>query len=327
MWSVDAGLGMGTLSPYIRRMPYLGEITGLGTAVMWAFTSIFFARAGREIGSYRVNKIRLIMAVLIYTLVLPLYLGSLISPELTWTHVAWLAASGIIGLVFGDGCGFKALVMIGPRLTTLMYATAPIIATIFAWLFLGEALGIYELLGIVVTIGGVSWVVAERRFPTAVTSLPAGHPDSGSLLKGVMYGLGAATGQAVGLVLAKHAMLDLGSTIEPMHASYIRMIAATVVIWAMAAMHGQAVPALQSMKNRRAMGFSLGGAVAGPFLGVWMSLVSVSLIAAGVAATLNGTTPVMILPLVLLMDKEKLSVRAVFGTIVTVAGVAILFLA
>lgn len=307
-------------------MPYLGEITGLGTAVMWAFTSIFFARAGREIGSYRVNKIRLIMAVAIYTLVLPLYLGSLTSPVMTWEHVAWLAVSGIIGLVFGDGCGFKALVMIGPRLTTLMYATAPIIATIFAWFFLDEALGWLELIGIVVTLSGVSWVVAERRFPSAVTSLPTGHPDAGSLLKGVMYGLGAATGQAVGLVLAKHAMLDLGATIEPMHASYVRMIAATLVIWALAAMHGQALPALLAMKNRRAMGYSFGGAVAGPFLGVWMSLVAVSLISAGVAATLNGTTPVMILPLVLLMDKEKLSMRAILGTIVTVGGVAILFL-
>ena len=49
-------------------MNYLGEIAALGTALGWAFTSLFFAEAGRRIGSFKVNKIRLIFAVTLYTI-------------------------------------------------------------------------------------------------------------------------------------------------------------------------------------------------------------------------------------------------------------------
>jgi drug/metabolite transporter (DMT)-like permease len=80
------------------------------------------------------------------------------------------------------------------------------------------------------------------------------------------------------------------------------------------------------MKNGRAMAFAFAGATAGPFLGVWMSLVAVSKIEAGIAATLNATTPVMIIPIVLWYYKEKVSTRAILGAVVAVIGVAMLFL-
>jgi drug/metabolite transporter (DMT)-like permease len=68
------------------------------------------------------------------------------------------------------------------------------------------------------------------------------------------------------------------------------------------------------------------GAVVGPFLGVWMSLVAIKYIATGVASTLNSMTPVMILPLVILFYREKVTWRALGGAVVAVIGVAILFL-
>ena len=52
----------------------------------------------------------------------------------------------------------------------------------------------------------------------------------------------------------------------------------------------------------------------------------VSDIAAGLASTLNSTTPVMILPLVVLWYKEKVSLRATLGAVLTVSGVALIFL-
>jgi drug/metabolite transporter (DMT)-like permease len=57
-----------------------------------------------------------------------------------------------------------------------------------------------------------------------------------------------------------------------------------------------------------------------------MSLVAVSLIAAGIAATLNAMVPVLVIPLVILFYKEKVSPRAVIGAFVAVAGVALIFL-
>lgn len=308
-------------------MNYTGEFSALATAVCWSFTAILFSEAGRRIGSFKVNAIRLLMAVTIYSIVLWSTTGRLFPVDISQEQVFYLALSGLIGLVIGDGCGFKALVMIGPRLTTLLWGTAPIMATAIAWTFLGERLGPVHLAGIALTLGGVSWVVAERRFKKQNHfNLEDDHPDSGTLLKGVLLGLVAAFGQAAGLVLSKHAMLNAGPVLDPLPASFIRMLSSAIMIWLFAALRGQLVDTLRGLKHRPAMLFSLGGAIFGPFLGVWTSLIAVVHIPAGIAATLNATTPIWIIPNVILYYKEKVTLRAIIGAVVAVLGVAILFL-
>ncbi|MFH1688393.1 MAG: DMT family transporter [bacterium] len=308
-------------------MPYLGECAALATALLWAFTSIFFAEAGKRIGSFQVNLIRLVMAVTIYSITLILWDGRLFPAELNSTQVGWLAGSGLVGLLLGDGCGFKALVMIGPRLTSLLYASAPIWTTVIAWVFLGEQLTLVELVGIALTVSGITWVVLERRSKQmAANDVQRSHPDSGTLAKGVLLGIAAAMGQAVGLVLAKQGMFYAGGTVAPMSASYIRMLVALGGITALTIVRGDFGRLASAWRDRKALGLCGGGAVVGPFLGVWMSLVAVKYIATGVAATLNSMTPVMILPLVFLFYREKVTLRAALGAVIAVAGTTILFL-
>ncbi len=305
-------------------MEFIGEAAALTTALCWAFTSLFFTEAGKRIGSFKVNNIRLLMAVLVYIVVLLFYKGSLIPESLTLNHVLWLGLSGIIGLVIGDGAGFKAMVMIGPRFASLLYASAPVMAVIIAWFFLGESLDLLDMAGISLTLGGIGWVVSERQYNNS--NLHANHPDKGSLRKGILLGLIAAFGQAAGLVLAKHAMLNVGAKIPPMEASFIRMLVSLVCIWTLSAFRGQLKETLSAVKDKKAIGYTFGGALFGPFMGVWMSLVAVKYIAAGIAATLNSTTPIWLLPLTRILYKEKLSLRIVLGTLITVGGVALLML-
>jgi len=308
-------------------MEYVGELAALSTAALWAFCSVFFAESGKLIGSFNVNKIRLVVAVLIYALVLLLAEGRLVSPELNGSQIFWLGVSGVVGLVFGDSCGFKALVMIGPRLTTIMYATSPIMATVIAWVFLGERLQVLDILGISLTMAGVTWVVMERRYKqSGPTPLGRNHPDAGSLLKGVILGLGAALGQAIGLVLAKYAMTELGSQVQALEASFVRMTVAMIFIWLLGAARGQLRETGRAFMNFRAVGFSAAGAVAGPFLGVWMSLVAVLHIHTGIASTLNSTVPIFIIPVVILYYKERVSLRAMLGAIIAIGGVSLIFL-
>ncbi len=78
-------------------------------------------------------------------------------------------------------------------------------------------------------------------------------------------------------------------------------------------------------QDRRAELAIFGGAVAGPFLGVWLSMVAVQNARVGIASTLMAMTPIMLLPLVRLIYREQVSVRAAAGTLLAVAGVAIMF--
>jgi len=304
-------------------MEFFGEITALTTGLCWAFTSLFFAEAARLVGAFKVNKIRLLFAAVIYAVILFITTGHLFPDNLIWQHVFWLGLSGFIGFVIGDGSGFKAFVMLGPRMTMLIYASAPVMAALIAWGFLGERLNMLDIIGMAITIGGITWVVSERQ---AKNNIAVDHPDAGSMAKGIMYSIIFAFGQAAGLILSKHAMINLDQPIDPMEASFIRILVAMIIIWTISLFRGKVKETILIYKNRKALGCMFGGAVFGPFMGVWMSLIAVRIIAAGVAATLNSTTPIWILPMVRIYYKEKLSWRVILGTIITVGGIALLML-
>jgi drug/metabolite transporter (DMT)-like permease len=61
-------------------------------------------------------------------------------------------------------------------------------------------------------------------------------------------------------------------------------------------------------------------------MGVTFSMVAVSYTEAGIAQTLMSLMPILIIPIVWLLYKEKTNWRGIFGAITAVVGVAILFL-
>jgi drug/metabolite transporter (DMT)-like permease len=66
------------------------------------------------------------------------------------------------------------------------------------------------------------------------------------------------------------------------------------------------------------------GAVFGPFLGVALLMHAVHYVPSGVAQTLTATVPVLIIPLAIIFEQEKITARMLWGTLITVVGVAIL---
>jgi drug/metabolite transporter (DMT)-like permease len=288
-----------------------GEIAALGTAVCWAFTGIFFAEAARRVGALRVNLLRLPIALVLLSAALVATATPLAA--LDTRRVGLLAASGLVGLTIGDLALFAALVRIGPRLITLLMALAPVFATLAGAVGLREVPGPLELTGMAITLAGVAWVVLERSDGEA-------HPldHRGALALGVL----AAACQGFGLVLAKAGM---AGEVPPLAATWVRMGVATAGMWLLALAFGRTAGLDIVASARRALAPVLGGAISGPFVGVWLSLVAARYTDVGVAATLMATTPVLIIPLVMRTEGYRPTPRAVLGALVTIAGVALLF--
>ena len=81
-------------------------------------------------------------------------------------------------------------------------------------------------------------------------------------------------------------------------------------------------PLVQSQKNIL-WGIAI-GAVLGPTLGVWLTQESIKLIDSGIAATLIALTPIFMVPLARLVYGERVSLRAIAGTVVTFLGIMLL---
>lgn len=197
----------------------------------------------------------------------------------------------------------------------LIFALSPAIAAVLSWVFLGEALSTPEISGIALTLGGIAWVVMEPRQRVS-------EGGDGPTVTGLLFALGGAVGQALGLVTAKIG-LEQGATAQ--EANSIRLLAAAVAVWCFTALSGHARTSLRMWKDeRRASALVILGATFGPLLGVWLSLIAIGRAPVGVASTLMSLTPLVLLPMGRVFFREPVTLRAILGTILALIGVAVL---
>jgi drug/metabolite transporter (DMT)-like permease len=295
---------------------FAGEFAALGTACCWAVGSNLFAAAGRRIGSRVLNRLRITFAMVLLGIALLVLRGSPWPAWATPVQVALLAASGLVGFVFGDTWGFRALVILGPGRGALLAALAPLFTAAIAWPLLGERPGPLALLGMALTLAGVAWVLQERRHHET------DHVE-GSPAMGVLAGVLGALGQAGGYVLSK---IGMRGGLDALSATMIRVVAATAGIWLLTALSRETGRTMAALRDRRATWFAAAGAAAGPFLGVTLSLYAVQHIQAGVAASITACSPVLAILIATRFQGERLTARYFAGAVVAVAGVVVLFL-
>jgi drug/metabolite transporter (DMT)-like permease len=302
----------------------VGETAAVFTAVLWTGCAILFASAGRRIGALSVNAFRIVMAVVLLGIAHAVIFGSLV-PHATGGQWLYMGLSGIIGLAIGDFGYFGCLVMIGPRRGVLLMATAPIFSAVMGYLVLGEVLSAWNIFGIALTLAGVFVVILDENVHESEVTVSPRHTAYG-----VLAGLGGAIGQGVGLVVSKYGMIRAGGEgappLDPLPATLVRMIVAAGFVWITIALAGKLRRVLAAARDTRAIGRTFAGAMSGPFLGVWLSMVAVTYTAAGVAATLMALMPVMVIPVLWVVYRQKTSLRGMVGAAVAVVGVAVLFL-
>jgi drug/metabolite transporter (DMT)-like permease len=84
------------------------------------------------------------------------------------------------------------------------------------------------------------------------------------------------------------------------------------------------VPCLSAQKTRNPL---LLATLLGSYLGIWCMMTGfLNARTVGVAATLTATSPIFVLPVVKILYDERISPRAIVGSLVAVGGVAVLVL-
>jgi len=261
------------------------------------------------------------MAVVLLVIAHAILLGTIL-PVATSGQWFWMGLSGVVGLGIGDFGYFAALVAIGPRRSVLVMALSPIFASIGAYLMLGETIPTFAALGIAITLAGVIVVILEAE------ELSGEQPVTKKLRSyGIFFALTGAIGQGVGLVLSKKGIyLDPGVMLNPLSATLIRMILGASFVWTVAVVVGKLPELRRAMRSKEGMSNTAAGAFIGPFMGVTLSMVAVTYASAGVAQTLMSLMPVLIIPIVWILYKQRTSLRGILGAVIAVIGVAILFL-
>ena len=133
-------------------MLFIGEISAIAAALIWAIASIVYARLGQRFDPMGLNFAKGVVAIALLLCTPTLWFQN-------WDVVpgfssSLLFLSGIFGIGLGDTFFFELLKAIGPRKTLLLDALTPIITAALAWTFLKEALSLEACGGIALTLGG-----------------------------------------------------------------------------------------------------------------------------------------------------------------------------
>ena len=287
------------------RLFYCG--VSLLSACSWALGAILWRKLGERLSSYSMNLAKTAIGTLFLGIVLLLIGFEPIGAR----SIAYLTLSGILGIAVGDTFFFLALMRLGPRRASLMGALNPVAVSVAAAAFLGERPTPGVWAGIVVATFGVGWVLWER-------ASAGGGAENASL--GIRYGLLSVLCTAAGVLLAKVGVVS----VPAVHGAWIRLLAGSAGLALWGASRSELARWVDPFRSGALLAKVAVVVAVVVFGGFWLSLVALKHIDAAIAGTLNATGPLFILPMSIVLMKEKLSLRAVLGAGIAVGGVALI---
>lgn len=289
------------------------ELAALGTATCWATTGVLASDAIRALGAFHFNLIRqAFVTVLLAGIVVTLGEAEVPGP----TGIAVLALSGVVGILLGDTLNFAAVGRLGPRRAGAIFALNAPMAAVLGWLVLGERLGGQAVLGIALTVTGVALAILGRPSQGAHRL----EQIRGGLRIGVLFGLGAALGQATGALIARPWM---AGGLDPYLGSLIRVGASGLAMGVVAAL--PFAPPRPREVTREVLVLTAATALIGLLLGMTLFLYALQGSQTGIIATLSATSPVIILPLLWLRTGQRPTAQSWAGAGLAVAGLALIF--
>lgn len=300
-------------------MKNIGELYGLLTAFLWTLTSLAFQISTKKFGSLTVNIVRLVLAFIILSVFEYFVRGKIFPVDANMHTWIWLGLSAVVGFIIGDYFLFKAYAQIGARVSQVIMALAPAFAAFFSWIILGEFMTKIEFLGMIVTTSGIMLVVVNKNGDKKASfrnKFKLKYP-----VVGLLFALGGALGQGLGLVLSKYGMGNYNA----FAASQIRVFVGAVGFSLIFLIFNKWHLLKATTKNKKESLALVIGTFFGPFLGVSFSLLSVQKVSAGVAQTLMSIVPILIIPFSHLLFKEKIRFHEIIGAVIAFLGITLFF--
>ncbi len=308
-------------------MAYIGELISIGVAFLWTATALLSEFGSKRLGNLTLNVLRMGLALLFSLVLFGVVTGSPLPVGVPAEACGWMLLSGLVGYVIGDFCLFQCYILIGSRFGQLFMTLAPLSAALMAWITLGQQMKPMSIVAMLVTLFGIGISVLGRGNHHMVSlKLP---------LNGVLFAIGAAMCQGIGLVLSKIGMdhydvaamakAGVSEWLIPFSANFYRCIAGIIGFTILLYFHDGIGHLREAMHDRKGLSVAIATTIFGPFVGVGFSLMAVQYTAAGIASTLMAMTPIIILLPSYWLFHEKITWKAVLGAFISVIGVSLFF--
>lgn len=295
----------------------IGNAAALMAALCWAVGGLIAVTPVNRLGPTGFNRIRMPLAFIMLS-VIAFFTGGWTNVD--FSYIWYIFFSSIIGIFLGDSALFYTMNKMGPRRTSILFATSAPMTAIISFIVFGEKLSFPQIAGCSIVLFGVFLAIV---FGTTANQHHKWEQVKGSALLGVLTGLISALCQASSAIIIKPVMA-LGA--DPISISALRVgISSVFVIIYSWIRRNRLNSSVYSKPTIGLVAWIACCGFIGMGLGMTFLLFGLSKGEAGIIITLAATTPVMMLPLIWFKTGERPALGSWFGATLTVVGSGILF--
>jgi drug/metabolite transporter (DMT)-like permease len=234
-----------------------------------------------------------------------------------WQHWRAFAVSSLFGIVLGNLAMIACLRRAGPRRTEVLLSFKGPLVAMMAYLWLGETLQVWDMLGAGVALGGILLAVLfHDPDPGAVDEV------SGPIWQVIGLGVLATLLQGVGFLAMKPAMLD-GTA--PLAATAVRLLGAAFLISLVALWPARAFRRATEVTPRLLFQTVVPGFI-GYVVSSTLLLFAIAHYDAGIATVLGSLSPVVVLLILWIKDGRVPTPKAALGACLAITGTAFIAL-
>jgi drug/metabolite transporter (DMT)-like permease len=298
----------------------LGQFLALLTAGCWAHNSVTYRYLGAQVGSEAVAHIRMWIAFPAIVMLTYLTEGTFFPLGLSAQTYLVLLLSGAIGYFITDMLVFYAFVWLGARESMVIMTLSPVSTAIFSYFLFGENLLPVQIAGILLTISGVILMVVlgMKQHKEGLDE------NSKAKAKGFLFAILGSVLQSVALLFAKYALDSTG----PVSTNLVRNLGGLSAFFIYSFLiKKNAKQHFKAFKDPKRFSLLALAALVGPVLGMSLQMKAFTLAPVGIVTTIAQVSPIILLPVDKFLFHKKLTAESIIGTFVSIAGVALLFLA
>jgi drug/metabolite transporter (DMT)-like permease len=284
----------------------IGIVAALGSAASWALGAILFKKLTEQLSSPGMAMVKSLISAAILGMVL-LVVGF---QKIQGEALVWLIVSGVVGIAVGDTLFFAALKELAPQTLIVLMTSGQILTVLLAVLLLGEKPTLNTWIGIVLVTAGITVVLRANLSGEKQKSQRRG------VILGGLFVICMSTAQ----IIAKLALKN----VSDLEATFVRMLTAGLAMLALNAFRSNSMDWLTPFRTSGLFGQFLASVCVITFGGFWLSMRAIKYLDVSVATTLLSVEPLFVLPLAAFFLKEKITLRAVTGSVAAVAGISFL---
>jgi drug/metabolite transporter (DMT)-like permease len=291
----------------------LGVIIALVASLAWAGSSILLKYLSSRIDAISVNTMRLWVGAvaLIALVVFSGRSGDILQTPLF--PILMVIASGILSNTAGDTIYIQSLSYLDVSISYPISQSAfPVLTLIVAIFFLNESFTWLNILGAVFVIAGIIMIVRNNKQAVA-------HKNTG---KGVVLTLVAAVLWAAGSITLKIGLTQVDTFV----AAAMRVVISAMLLTTVTFSRPTPDRLKLKMYGKRNLILVASAGLLTYGVGAIGYVTAMHLIGAGKTVLLSASAPVFLLPLSVLILKERLSPIALVGVFVAVAGICLVAL-